>query len=89
MEISEALAIEICESKDDHSSSEASTMEISGGSAMGSGHGGLGDQWWIYHGFWLCWFLRSIVDQLVKSWICSSHSLSPSVCLSLSCYLCA
>ena len=43
--------IEIDESKDDHGSSEASAMEVGGGSTMGSSHGGLGDRWWIHHGF--------------------------------------
>ena len=75
---------------DNHGSSEALAMEIGGGSTMGFGHGGHGDRWWIYHGFWLWWFSRSVVDWLVKSWICSSFSfsLSPFVCLSLSCCLC-
>ena len=58
MEISEALAIEICESKESLREklssmevSEASAMEISGKSTTGYGHGGPGDRWWIRHGF--------------------------------------
>ena len=74
-------AMEIGESRDDHGSNEALAMEISGGSTMGSSHGGLGDWWWNRHGFWLWWFSRLVVDQLMKSWICSS--LSSPLCLSL------
>ena len=74
-------AMEIGESRDDHGSNEALAMEISGGSTMGSSHGGLGDWWWNRHGFWLWWFSRLVIDQLMKSWICSS--LSSPLCLSL------
>ena len=37
--------------RDVHGSSEALAIEIGGGSTMGFGYGGLGDLWWIHHGF--------------------------------------